>query len=228
MPKGHLELVTNVPQGSERPTTQSSRWQVIKLKVAVIQQVACHVQTDLINFASFVSGSPPSKEIPAGKYPFIVTSDDGRKVPVVQAYAFGKYLGYLKVEFDNKGNVVSSHGNPILLNSSIPEGEIRAESTTRQVMWLDRQSPSSSCFGSGNVCKTCEEFSFFVVSTLFVDKEISNSQRPNPHLLFQVCSVYHCSFCFSKASSGEAEGTASSCLERRGRLKKAIQIGQLT
>lgn len=67
------------------------------------------------------TGTPPSKEVPAGKYPFIVTSDDGRKVPVVQAYAFGKYLGYLKVEFDEKGNVITSHGNPILLNSSIVE-----------------------------------------------------------------------------------------------------------
>lgn len=60
--------------------------------------------------------------MPAGKYPFIVTSDDGRKVPVVQAYAFGKYLGYLKVDFDEKGNVITAHGNPILLNSDIPEG----------------------------------------------------------------------------------------------------------
>ncbi|KAM8777156.1 5'-nucleotidase [Rhynchonycteris naso] len=67
------------------------------------------------------TGNPPSKEVPVGNYPFIVTSDDGRKVPVVQAYAFGKYLGYLKVEFDAKGNVITSHGNPILLNSSIPE-----------------------------------------------------------------------------------------------------------
>ncbi|KAM9665444.1 5'-nucleotidase [Trichechus inunguis] len=67
------------------------------------------------------TGTPPSKEVPAGKYPFIVTSDDGQQVPVVQAYAFGKYLGYLKVEFDEKGNVITSHGNPILLNSSIPE-----------------------------------------------------------------------------------------------------------
>nr|XP_003474789.1 LOW QUALITY PROTEIN: 5'-nucleotidase [Cavia porcellus] len=67
------------------------------------------------------TGNPPSKEVPAGKYPFIVTSEDGRKVPVVQAYAFGKYLGYLKVEFDEKGNVITSSGNPILLNTSIPE-----------------------------------------------------------------------------------------------------------
>ncbi|XP_036999718.2 5'-nucleotidase [Artibeus jamaicensis] len=74
------------------------------------------------------TGNPPSKEKPAGNYPFIVTSDDGRKVPVVQAYAFGKYLGYLKVEFDVKGNVITSHGNPILLNSSIPEDPtIKAE-----------------------------------------------------------------------------------------------------
>ncbi|MBW03841.1 5'-nucleotidase, partial [Eschrichtius robustus] len=65
--------------------------------------------------------TPPSKEVPEGQYPFIVTSDDGRQVPVVQACAFGKYLGYLKVEFDEKGNVVTSHGNPILLNSSILE-----------------------------------------------------------------------------------------------------------
>ncbi|XP_007507929.2 5'-nucleotidase [Monodelphis domestica] len=68
------------------------------------------------------TGRPlPSKEVPAGDYPFIVTADDGQKVPVVQAYAFGKYLGYLNVEFDNEGNVVTSHGNPILLNSSIQE-----------------------------------------------------------------------------------------------------------
>ncbi|XP_015352493.1 5'-nucleotidase [Marmota marmota marmota] len=67
------------------------------------------------------TGTAPCTEVPVGKYPFIVTSDDGRKVPVVQAYAFGKYLGYLKVEFDEKGDVVTSHGNPILLNSSIPE-----------------------------------------------------------------------------------------------------------
>ena len=79
-------------------------------------------RADLISFGSSVLGTPPSKEVPAGKYPFIVTSDDGQKVPVVQAYAFGKYLGYLKVEFDEKGNVIASHGNPILLNSSIVEG----------------------------------------------------------------------------------------------------------
>lgn len=70
----------------------------------------------------FCAGTPPSTEQPAGPYPFMVDSDDGRKVPVVQAYAYGKYLGYLNVTFDKNGNVVEAVGNPILLDSSIPEG----------------------------------------------------------------------------------------------------------
>ncbi len=71
----------------------------------------------------YLSGPPPSTEVPAGPYPFMVKSDDGRQVPVVQAYAFGKYLGYLKLTFDNAGNVVKSTGKPVLLDSSIPQGK---------------------------------------------------------------------------------------------------------
>ncbi|XP_068454797.1 5'-nucleotidase isoform X2 [Clinocottus analis] len=67
------------------------------------------------------TGPPPSSEVPAGPYPFMVTSADGRQVPVVQAYAFGKYLGYLKVTFDEAGNVLKASGNPILLDSSVPQ-----------------------------------------------------------------------------------------------------------
>ncbi|XP_029900236.1 5'-nucleotidase [Myripristis murdjan] len=67
------------------------------------------------------TGTPPSTEVPAGPYPFMVRSNDGRDVPVVQAYAFGKYLGYLKVTFDEAGNVLKADGNPILMDSSIPQ-----------------------------------------------------------------------------------------------------------
>ncbi|KAM9354301.1 snake venom 5'-nucleotidase-like [Pholidichthys leucotaenia] len=67
------------------------------------------------------TGTPPSTEIPAGPYPYMVKSEDGRQVPVVQAYAFGKYLGHLKVTFDDRGNMVEATGNPILLDSSIPQ-----------------------------------------------------------------------------------------------------------
>ncbi|KAM6912246.1 snake venom 5'-nucleotidase-like [Xenentodon cancila] len=67
------------------------------------------------------SGNPPSTEVPEGPYPFMVRSNDRRNVPVVQAYAYGKYLGYLKVTFDKAGNVVKALGNPILMDSSIPQ-----------------------------------------------------------------------------------------------------------
>ncbi|KAK3522692.1 hypothetical protein QTP86_029695 [Hemibagrus guttatus] len=74
------------------------------------------------------SGPPPSNEVPAGPYPLMIQNDDGRQVPVVQAYAFGKYLGYLKVTFSNDGDVLKATGNPILLNSSITEDpSIKAE-----------------------------------------------------------------------------------------------------
>lgn len=52
----------------------------------------------------------------------MVKSDDGRNIPVVQAFAFGKYLGYLKVIFNNAGDVIKAEGNPILLDKSIPQG----------------------------------------------------------------------------------------------------------
>uniref|UniRef100_A0AAQ5Z804 5'-nucleotidase n=1 Tax=Amphiprion ocellaris TaxID=80972 RepID=A0AAQ5Z804_AMPOC len=67
------------------------------------------------------TGKPPSTEVPAGPYPFMVRSNDGRSVPVVQAFAFGKYLGYLKVTFDDAGNVLKAEGNPILMDNSIPQ-----------------------------------------------------------------------------------------------------------
>ncbi|XP_036438259.1 5'-nucleotidase [Colossoma macropomum] len=70
------------------------------------------------------TGTPPSTEVPAGPYPFMVKSEDGRQVPVVQAYAFGKYLGYLKVTFDSSGNLIKAAGNPILLDSSVIEDPV--------------------------------------------------------------------------------------------------------
>uniref|UniRef100_A0ACB8GEF3 Uncharacterized protein n=1 Tax=Sphaerodactylus townsendi TaxID=933632 RepID=A0ACB8GEF3_9SAUR len=78
--------------------------------------------------------TPPSNDVPAGKYPFMVQSNHGPTVPVVQAYAFGKYLGYLKVKFDDEGNVISASGNPILLDSSIPEDpEVKAQVDTMRL-----------------------------------------------------------------------------------------------
>jgi len=48
-------------------------------------------------------------------------------VPVVQAYAYSKYVGHLELVFDDAGNVTSATGDTILLDASVAEdAEIKA------------------------------------------------------------------------------------------------------
>ena len=56
------------------------------------------------------SGKAPDFETPEGEYPITVTQSNGKKVPVVQCYAFTKYLGYLHLEFDDGGNLIEIDG----------------------------------------------------------------------------------------------------------------------
>jgi 5'-nucleotidase len=44
-------------------------------------------------------------------------------VPIVTAYAYSKFLGELRVNFDDEGNVLSAEGEPILLDASVAEDE---------------------------------------------------------------------------------------------------------
>ncbi|MGR3503799.1 bifunctional metallophosphatase/5'-nucleotidase [Pseudaestuariivita sp.] len=43
--------------------------------------------------------------------------------PVVQAYAYSKYVGHLKLTFDDAGNVTEATGDTILLDASVAEDE---------------------------------------------------------------------------------------------------------
>uniref|UniRef100_A0A6B0VCN7 5'-nucleotidase n=1 Tax=Ixodes ricinus TaxID=34613 RepID=A0A6B0VCN7_IXORI len=63
----------------------------------------------------------PKENTPEGDYPTFVKKDDGSTGLVVQAYCYGKYLGFLQVKFDKSGKVINGTGNPILLNSSVTE-----------------------------------------------------------------------------------------------------------
>ncbi len=49
-----------------------------------------------------------------GPYPTVVNG-----VQIVQAYAYGKYLGELNVTFDDAGNVTEATGNPVLVDAAI-------------------------------------------------------------------------------------------------------------
>lgn len=58
----------------------------------------------------------------AGSYPMMVGD-----VPVVQAYAYSKYLGELTVTFDDAGTVTAANGDPILLDASVtPDAAVAA------------------------------------------------------------------------------------------------------
>ncbi|MBO6726823.1 MAG: 5'-nucleotidase C-terminal domain-containing protein [Rhizobiaceae bacterium] len=59
----------------------------------------------------------------AGPYPTWVDNPLGYKVPVIQAYAYSKYLGDLEVTFSDIGIVKEATGEPILLDASVTPDE---------------------------------------------------------------------------------------------------------
>ncbi|XP_071439003.1 protein 5NUC-like [Hetaerina americana] len=93
------------------------------------------------------TGTPPDSEKPVDKYPKIVVQQSGRKVAVVQAYAYTKYLGYLSLAFNEEGELVQYGGNPILLNNEVPEDE---EVLKELELWY----PSVAAFAGGTIGST--------------------------------------------------------------------------
>uniref|UniRef100_A0A1I8Q5Q1 5'-nucleotidase n=1 Tax=Stomoxys calcitrans TaxID=35570 RepID=A0A1I8Q5Q1_STOCA len=79
--------------------------------------VGGHTNTFLYN------GDQPDMERIVGPYPTVVTQESGKLVPIVQAYAYTKYLGKLHVKFDQDGNLLEFAGNPIILNAEVPQEE---------------------------------------------------------------------------------------------------------
>ncbi len=63
----------------------------------------------------------------AGPYPVLVQNPAGKQVPIVQAYAYGKYVGEIEIIWDDDGNVISAVGEPILLDASVtPDSAVAA------------------------------------------------------------------------------------------------------
>nr|XP_033336682.1 protein 5NUC-like [Megalopta genalis]XP_033336683.1 protein 5NUC-like [Megalopta genalis]XP_033336684.1 protein 5NUC-like [Megalopta genalis] len=76
-----------------------------------------HTNTFLYN------GKQPDLETPDGLYPTTVVQKSGRKVYVVQAYAYTKYLGNFTVKFNKEGEVTEIKGNPVLVDNSIEQAK---------------------------------------------------------------------------------------------------------
>ena len=73
---------------------------------------------------SLLSNTDPKAE---GPYPTMVDNPDGYKVPVVQAASYSKYLGEIKIVFDDNGVVKEATGDPIYLDKSVtPDAAVLA------------------------------------------------------------------------------------------------------
>ncbi len=64
---------------------------------------------------TFMSNKTPG----APPYAMLVPNTSGRTVPVVHAYAYGRFLGDLTVEFDDDGAVSSARGEPVELAGDV-------------------------------------------------------------------------------------------------------------
>lgn len=98
----------------------------------------------------------------AGPYPVLVQNPSGKQVPIVQAYAYGKFLGEIEVVFDDAGNVTSASGNPILLDASVPADKAVAARLAELAAPLDEVrarvigSATETIDGSRDTCRAGE------------------------------------------------------------------------
>ncbi|CAN7982098.1 unnamed protein product [Ixodes pacificus] len=77
--------------------------------------VGGHTNTFLYN------GESPGNDTVQGPYPTIVYREDGTFALVTQDFWFGKYLGYLNLQFHRNGTLKTWSGNPILLDHTVEQ-----------------------------------------------------------------------------------------------------------
>ncbi|MFW8593375.1 bifunctional metallophosphatase/5'-nucleotidase [Cribrihabitans neustonicus] len=93
----------------------------------------------------------------AGPYPTVVNG-----VQIVQAYAYGKYLGALEVTFDDAGNVISASGEPQVMDAAVSEDAATVERIAELAGPLDEirtkvvAEAAEAIEGSRDVCRVQE------------------------------------------------------------------------
>ena len=92
-----------------------------------------------------------------GPYPVMVGN-----TAIVQAYAYGKFLGELNVTFDDDGNIVEASGEPILLDGGVAEDTITKDRVAELALPLDEirtmvvAETSEAIDGSRDNCRAVE------------------------------------------------------------------------
>ncbi|KAL3266931.1 hypothetical protein HHI36_011081 [Cryptolaemus montrouzieri] len=72
----------------------------------------------------YTGDNPPGPDTPAGPYPTVIKSDEGRTVLVTQASAYTKYLGNITVFYDEEGYVKGWSGAPIFMENKIVQDPV--------------------------------------------------------------------------------------------------------
>ena len=92
-----------------------------------------------------------------GPYPTMVND-----VAIVQAYAYGKFLGELNVTFDDAGNVTEAVGEPLIMDAAVTEDDTTVARIAELAQPLDEirnkvvASAASAIEGSRDVCRAEE------------------------------------------------------------------------
>lgn len=98
----------------------------------------------------------------SGPYPTLAKNPVGNDVPVVTAYAYSKYLGELKVNFDDAGAVKTVSGAPLLLDQAItPDAVISARvaelaAPLEEIKKKEVGSTTADINGAREICRTQE------------------------------------------------------------------------
>ncbi len=92
-----------------------------------------------------------------GPYPVMVGN-----TAIVQAYAYGKFLGELNVTFDDDGNIVEAKGEPIILDGKVIEDSATKDRVTELAQPLDEirnkvvAETAEAIEGDRSVCRAVE------------------------------------------------------------------------
>ena len=93
----------------------------------------------------------------AGPYPTTVNG-----VAIVQAYAYGKFLGELNVTFDDQGNVTEARGEPLIMDAGVTEDAATVARIGELAKPLDEirnkvvASAAAAIEGDRDVCRVAE------------------------------------------------------------------------
>lgn len=105
------------------------------------------------------NGPRVSLEEPLGPYPIVVEQSSGKKVPVVQAYAFTLYLGRLNLTFDENGDLKEFGGQPEFIGADVHQDEDLLELLDKyrpEVMAINREVIGKSKVYLDGFCRLSE------------------------------------------------------------------------